>query len=193
MWRHFIHWNSERGWEWGWPPWEKQEEKDRARLAFPKAQGAGWQLELGFWRPGPGSGLALWERQEVGWALCCAVVSAPTPRVLLIFNPTMVIMMIINHAQYDWVSSWQKMRGVGFVFRLALGWNILGWSRDGAVSGKWVWISQLSRGGPRSHPGWCNWEALTMGNHSKHGKCGPAPTQKSQWGARFGGRTHTHG
>ena len=25
----------------------------------------------------------------------------------------------------------------------------------------------------------------SVGNHSKHGKCGPAPTRKSQWGARF--------
>ena len=31
-------------------------------------------------------------------------------------------------------------------------------------------------------------QRLTMGNHSKRGKCGPAPTQKSQWGARFGGQ-----
>ena len=34
---------------------------------------------------------------------------------------------------------------------------------------------------------------VPMGNHSKHGKCGPAPTRKSQWGARLAGRTHVHG
>ena len=27
-----------------------------------------------------------------------------------------------------------------------------------------------------------------MGNRSKRGKCGPAPTRKSQWGVRFGGQ-----
>ena len=27
-----------------------------------------------------------------------------------------------------------------------------------------------------------------MGNRSKHGKCGPAPNRKSQWGARFAGQ-----
>ena len=27
-----------------------------------------------------------------------------------------------------------------------------------------------------------------MGNRSMCGKCGPAPTRKSQWGARFGGQ-----
>ena len=32
-----------------------------------------------------------------------------------------------------------------------------------------------------------------VGNHSKHGKCGSAPTRKSQWGARLAGRTHIHG
>ena len=32
-----------------------------------------------------------------------------------------------------------------------------------------------------------------VGNHSKHGKCGSAPTWKSQWGARLAGRTHVHG
>ena len=31
-----------------------------------------------------------------------------------------------------------------------------------------------------------------VGNHSKCGKCGSAPTQKSQWGARLVGRTHVH-
>ena len=30
-------------------------------------------------------------------------------------------------------------------------------------------------------------------NCSKHGKCGSAPTRKSQWGARLAGRTHVHG
>ena len=33
----------------------------------------------------------------------------------------------------------------------------------------------------------------SVGNHSKHGKCGSAPTQKSQWGVRLAGRTHVHG
>ena len=32
-----------------------------------------------------------------------------------------------------------------------------------------------------------------VGNCSKCGKCGSAPTQKSQWGARLAGRTHVHG
>ena len=32
-----------------------------------------------------------------------------------------------------------------------------------------------------------------VGNRSKHGKCGSAPTWKSQWGARLAGRTHIHG
>ena len=36
-------------------------------------------------------------------------------------------------------------------------------------------------------------EEGSVGNHSKHGKCGSAPTWKSQWGARFAGRTHVHG
>ena len=34
---------------------------------------------------------------------------------------------------------------------------------------------------------------LIVGNCSKCGKCGSAPTQKSQWGARLAGRTHVHG
>ena len=34
---------------------------------------------------------------------------------------------------------------------------------------------------------------IIVGNHSKHGKCGSAPTRKSQWGARLAGRTHVHG
>ena len=34
---------------------------------------------------------------------------------------------------------------------------------------------------------------ITVGNRSKHGKCGSAPTQKSQWGARLAGRTCVHG
>ena len=33
----------------------------------------------------------------------------------------------------------------------------------------------------------------TVGNSSKCGKCGSAPTRKSQWGARLVGRTHIHG
>ena len=32
-----------------------------------------------------------------------------------------------------------------------------------------------------------------VGNCSKYGKCGSAPTRKSQWGARLVGRTHIHG
>ena len=32
-----------------------------------------------------------------------------------------------------------------------------------------------------------------VGNRSKRGKCGSAPTRKSQWGARLAGRTHVHG
>ena len=32
-----------------------------------------------------------------------------------------------------------------------------------------------------------------VGNRSKCGKCGSAPTQKSQWRARLVGRTHVHG
>ena len=36
-------------------------------------------------------------------------------------------------------------------------------------------------------------EGLGVGNRSKRGKCGSAPTQKSQWGVRLAGRTHIHG
>ena len=32
-----------------------------------------------------------------------------------------------------------------------------------------------------------------VGNRSKCGKCGSAPTQKSQWGARLAVRTHVRG
>ena len=32
-----------------------------------------------------------------------------------------------------------------------------------------------------------------VGNRSKRGKCGSAPTRKSQWGVRLAGRTHVHG
>ena len=35
--------------------------------------------------------------------------------------------------------------------------------------------------------------SLVVGNCSKHGKCGSAPSRKSQWGARLAGRTHVHG
>ena len=34
---------------------------------------------------------------------------------------------------------------------------------------------------------------FSMGNRSKRGKCGSAPTRKSQWGARLAGSTHVHG
>ena len=40
---------------------------------------------------------------------------------------------------------------------------------------------------------WATSAMENMGNHSKHGKCGSAPTQKSQWGASLAGRTHVHG
>ena len=36
-------------------------------------------------------------------------------------------------------------------------------------------------------------QGVDVGNRSKHGKCGSAPTRKSQWGARLAGRTHVHG
>ena len=35
--------------------------------------------------------------------------------------------------------------------------------------------------------------SLPVGNRSKHGKCGSAPTRKSQWEVRLVGRTHVHG
>ena len=48
-------------------------------------------------------------------------------------------------------------------------------------------------------PGMCQWpvssqadthyaEPCLLGNRSTSGKCGPTPTRKSQWGARFGGQ-----
>ena len=46
-----------------------------------------------------------------------------------------------------------------------LGWEKFNWSET------WIWMM-----------------TMIMGNWSKHGKCGSAPTWKSQWGASFGGQ-----